>query len=341
MKERMLAAIFEKEGTLALKDVPTPKLRGGDDVLLKVEAAGICGSDVSILAVPPKHPATLGSILGHEFVGKVVEVVSQVSHVAEGDTVVVAPNLSCGHCQYCRRGMPDMCENSTTLGIFLDGGFAEYCRLPSQAAYRISDEVAPEQAALTEPLSCVVNAMNRLGVKTGEAVVVLGAGPMGLLFVQMLKLAGAGRIIVAEVSKSRIEKAYESGATKVVNPQIEDLPSIVQKETGIGADTVIDVVGTLFVQSLVLVRKGGRIILFGISQDFLAPIRQFDVTHNSITVMGSFIERFNYPSTIGLVESGALGLAKLITHHLPLKEIHKGIDLMRRGECLKVVVSPT
>ena len=341
MKEKMLAAVFEGEGRLILKEVPVPQVEKTDDVVLKVETASICGSDVSILSVPPKHPANVNTILGHEFVGRVIETGKDVNHVKRGDTVVAAPNLSCGLCRYCRKGMPDMCENSTTLGIFVDGGFAEYSKAPAKALYKISKKVSPEQAVFVEPLSCVVNAINKLGMKSEEVVVILGAGPMGLLFVQMVKVAGAGKIIVSEISEPRAKKAYDSGASLVVNPQKEDLSSIVRGETGIGADVVIDAVGTLLVDSLQIVRKSGRILLFGLNEGFSTPIRQFEITHNSITVMGSYIERFNYSSAIALVEDGVLNLGKLITHRLPLKKIHKGIDLMRKGEAVKIILFPS
>ena len=340
MKEKMLAAVFEGEGRLTLKKVSVPQIENPDDVILKIEAASICGSDVSILSVPPKHPANVNIILGHEFVGRVIETGKDVNHVQKGDTVVAAPNLSCGLCRYCRKGMPDMCENSTTLGIFIDGGFAEYSKAPARALYKISNKVPPEQAVFVEPLSCVVNTINKLGIKPGEVIVILGAGPMGLLFVQMVKTAGAGKVIVAEISEPRIKKAYESGASLVVNPKKEDFSSMVRRETGIGADAVIDVVGTLLIDSLKMVRKGGRVLLFGLNEGFSAPIRQFEITHNSITVMGSFIERFNYSSAIELVQSGVLDLEELITHRLPLKEIHKGVDLMRKGEGIKIVLFP-
>ena len=199
MKEKMLAAVFEGKGQLMLREVPVPQVEKANEVVLRVEAASICGSDVSILSIPSQHPANVNTILGHEFMGRVIETGKDVKHVEKGDTVVAAPNLSCGLCRYCRKGMPDMCDNFTTLGIFVDGGFAEYSKTPAKALHKISNRVSPEQAILVEPLSCVVNAMNKLGIKPGEAIVILGAGPMGLLFVQMVKVAGASKIIVSEI----------------------------------------------------------------------------------------------------------------------------------------------
>ena len=340
MKEKMLAAVFEGEGRLALRDVPVPRIEKPDDVILKVEAASICGSDVSILSVPPKHPATAGTILGHEFVGKVEDAGDAVTHIQKGDTAVVAPNLFCGVCGFCRRGMPDMCENSTSIGIFVDGGFTEYVKAPAKAVYKVSGEVAPEQAALVEPLACTVNAMHKLRIVPGEAVLIFGAGPMGLLFVQMIKKAGASKVIVSEISQYRMKRAHENGATRVVNPQKEDLLSVIKEETGIGVDVAIDAVGMLLPDALKTVRKCGRVLSFGMIETFSAPIKPFDITHNSLTIMGSYIDRFTFPEAIHLVETGVLDLGKLVTHRFPLKDIEKGIDLMRKGEGVKIIIFP-
>ncbi len=124
MSEKMKAAVFEGGGKLSIKEVPVPKVEKADDVLLQVEAASICGTDVQILKTPPGHPATPGAVLGHEYIGKVLEAGPAVTHVKAGDRVAVDPNLTCGLCAYCRIGLPNMCSNMTTLGIFIDGGFA-------------------------------------------------------------------------------------------------------------------------------------------------------------------------------------------------------------------------
>ena len=166
-----------------------------------------------------------------------------------------------------------MCENRTTIGIFINGAFAEYTKAPAKAVYAISGEVAPEQAALVEPLSCVVNAMHKLQLMPGETVLVLGAGPMGLLFVQMLKRAGASKVIVSEISEYRMKEARENGATRVVDPQKEDLLAVVKEETEIGVDMAIDAVGTLVPDALKVVRACGKILSFGMIETFSAPIK--------------------------------------------------------------------
>jgi len=336
----MLAAVFEGKGRLNLKEVPTPEIKKPDEVLLQVEAASICGTDMRILEIPPGHPATEGVILSHEYTGKVLAVGGAVTQFKKGDRVVVDPNITCGNCSYCKMGIPNMCENMTTLGIFIDGGFARYNVAPAKVLHKISPDLLPELAVFTEPLSCVVSATHKLKVHPGEVVVVLGAGPIGLLFIQMFKASGAGKIIVSEISEYRAKFAYESGASRVVNPLKDNLERIVKEETLVGADVVVDAVGNLFKSAMDIVRRGGRILLFGQNYQARAQISQNDITRNELTIMGSFIARFTFPSAIKIIESKVLDLERLITHNLPLEDVHKGMEAMRKGEAIKVIITP-
>lgn len=340
MEKKMLAAVFEGKGRLNLKEVLTPEIKKPDEVLLQVERASICGTDMRILEVPPGHPATEGVILSHEYTGKVLEVGEAVTQFKKGERVVVDPNITCGNCSYCKMGTPNMCENMTTLGIFINGGFARYSVAPAKALHKISPDLLPELAVFTEPLSCVVSATQRLKVHPGEVVAVLGAGPIGLLFIQMFKASGAGKIIVSEISEYRAKFAYESGASRVVNPLKDNLERIVKEETIVGADVVVDAVGTLVKSAMAIVRRGGRILLFGQNYQARAQVAQNDITRNELTVMGSFIARFTFPFAIKIIESKVLDLEKLITHRLPLEDVHKGIEIMRKGEAIKVIITP-
>ncbi len=337
----MLAAVFEGEGKLVLKDVPEPKITKPDEVLIEVEMAGICGTDVHILSVPPGHPATPGVILGHEYVGTVIEKGSEVTNVEVGDRVVIDPNLTCGVCRYCRRGMPNMCENFTTLGIFLNGGFAKYNVAPARAVYKISKDVPLKRAALAEPLSCVVNGISKLDWLVGRNVVILGAGPIGLLFLMMFRAQGAGKTIILELAEYRINKAKELGADIVVNPKEEDAKRIVLQETGgLGADIVVDAVGSLLPNALELVRHGGTVLLFGMNQNARPQVQQFAITRYEVKVLGTYISLFSFPSTVAVLESGKVELERMVTHVLELKDIREGIELMRRGEAIKILVKP-
>jgi len=337
--KRMLAAVFEGEGKLNLKEVPIPQIKNLDDVLLQVEAASICGTDIHILEVPPGHPANKGVILGHEYTGKILEIGDGVKDFKEGDRVVIDPNITCGSCTYCKMGLSNMCERMTTLGIFINGGFTEYNVAPAKALHKISPDVPAELAVFAEPLSCVINATQKLKIQPGESVVVLGAGPIGLLFTQMFKASGAGKIIVSEVSEYRSKYAKQSGATTVINPLKEDMEEVVKKETVTGVDIVVDAVGTLFKEAMKIVRRGGHILLFGQNYKAKAEITQNDITRNELTIFGNYIANFTFPLTVKIIESKILNLEKLITHRFPLKDIHKGIEAMRKQRAIKVVLT--
>lgn len=336
----MLAGVFEQAGKFSLQERPVPVIQKADEVRIKVEAASICGTDVHILANPPGHPATAGVIQGHEYVGKVVEAGADVTNVKVGDRVVVDPTLTCGYCDYCQMGYVNMCEHMSTRGIFVDGGWTSYSVVPARNVHKIADSVPPEIAVFAEPLSCVINGMDKIKVQPGESAVVLGAGPMGQMFIQMLKAAGAGTIVAVDFSDYRLEYARISGANVTVNPKTSDVAKSVQDATKIGADVVIDCVGSLFDQSLTLVRRGGQILLVGMNQHALPPIKQNDITRYEVTVKGTYISNHTFPKVVKVMEAGLLNLERLITHRVPLERITEGIDVMKKGEAIKVIVQP-
>ncbi len=340
MAERMPAVVFQGEGRWALEERPVPSVRNPEDVLLQVEACGICGTDLHILEVPPGHPATPGVILGHEVIGRVVEVGPAVTHLRPGDRVAVAPNLHCGVCRFCQRGLYNHCERFTTLGIFLDGGLAPYEVAPARALFPISPQVPLERAIFTEVLSTVVGGTLQARLHPGEHAVVLGCGPVGLLFLQVFRASGAGSLIAADIAPFRLEFARRAGADRVVNPREEDLEAVVREVTGIGADVVVDAVGTLMSTALRLVRPAGTVILFGMNAQARAEIAQYDITRREIRVVGSYVGRHTFPLAIQMLERGAIRPEELVTHRLPLARFGEGLEHLRRGEAVKVMMVP-
>ncbi len=338
---RMRAVQFLGEGKLAVEDVPIPQVQKPDDVLLEVEAAGICGTDLHILHVPPGSPANPSVVLGHEYTGRVVEVGQGVRYLKPSDRVVVDPNLTCGLCDYCRNGMPHTCEEMTTLGIYIDGGLARYNVAPERALYKIPAEMPPEHAVLVEPLSCVVHAVDRLKPQPGESAVVLGAGPIGLLFTQLLTAAGIKPLIVSEPAQFRRQHALQNGAHHVADPMGAELSETIQQETGIGTDLVVDAVGTLMEQALTLARRGGRVMIFGQNQTCRATLEPYDISRYELNILGSYIAPFCFPRAIQLLSQGLIRPEKLITHRLGLGQIQDGLELLRKGEAIKVVIDPS
>jgi threonine dehydrogenase-like Zn-dependent dehydrogenase len=336
----MKCAVFHGPGDLRVERRPEPEIRCDDDVLLRVEAAGICGTDLHILADPPGHPATPGAILGHEYIGEVLTAGDRVQGLRAGDRVVVDPNITCGRCAYCRRGASNLCLNMTTLGIFRDGGFAEFNVAPAGALYAISRQAPLDHALFAEPLSCVLNGYGQAGLKLGDMVLILGAGPIGLLFLLLFRAGGAGRVGVAEISERRRRLAVQAGADAVFNPREGRFEDQAREWSGLGADIVVDTVGSLFADCLRLVRRGGRVVLFGMNQQAAPAVSQYEITRHEISIVGTFIARDTFPQTVRTIESGRLPLDPLITHRIGLDGITSVLAALKSGDAVEVVIRP-
>jgi threonine dehydrogenase-like Zn-dependent dehydrogenase len=322
------AAVLADVGTLAVQERAEPTLGADDEVLLDVEACGICGTDLHILSRPPSHPANVGVVLGHEFVGIVAKVGSAVRGVAPGDRVAVAPNLWCGECSWCRRGFRNQCENGTTYGIFIDGGLAPRVTVKARACHPLSKELPPHVAALTEPLSTVVHGARQANVFPGESAVVIGAGPIGAMFCGLLDAAGA-TVTAIEPTSERARLARELGAVEVVSPdQIEDLT----------ADVVVDTVGSQLATALRLVARGGRVLLFGMNTQARAEVAQSQITRDEVTIFGSYVGQDVFPVAIRLLEQRRIPFERLVTHTVSVDELPGAVEELRAGRALKVEV---
>jgi 2-desacetyl-2-hydroxyethyl bacteriochlorophyllide A dehydrogenase len=334
----MRAAVFEGEGRLSLTERPIPSIREPGEILLEVEACGVCGTDLQILATPPGHPATPGTILGHEFVGHIVETGPSVTQVSVGDRVIIDADPKCGVCDPCRMGRPADCEGVVAIGIFRDGALASHVVAPAGAAHPISGEVPAALAALAEPLACVVNAGRKAALRPGESAVILGAGAIGCLFLALFRASGAGTVTVVEPNPERAAVAHAMGADAVVAP--DDLAGELAALMPAGAEVVVDAVGSLFGTAVEVVARGGRIVLFGMNANVRPPIHQVEITERSLTVMGSYISNFTYPEAIRLLESGRLDLEPMVSAVMPLSRVAEGLDRLRSGSATKVVITP-
>jgi threonine dehydrogenase-like Zn-dependent dehydrogenase len=322
------AAVLADVGTLAVQERAEPALGADDEVLLEIEACGVCGTDLHILATPPGHPANVGVILGHEFVGIAAEVGSGVRGVAVGDRVAVAPNLWCGQCDWCRRGLRNQCENGTTYGIFIDGGLAPRAVVKARACYPVSKELPPHVAALTEPLSTVVHGARQASVFPGESAVVIGAGPIGAMFCAVLDAAGA-TVTAIEPTVERARLARELGAASVVSPD---------ELEGLHADVVVDAVGSQLETAVNVVARGGRVLLFGMNAQARAEVAQSRITREELTILGSYVGQDVFPDAIRLLEQGRIPFDRLVTHRVAVDELPGAIEELRAGRALKVEV---
>jgi threonine dehydrogenase-like Zn-dependent dehydrogenase len=335
----MRAAVFKGGGVVELEEVPEPTIEADDDVIVDVEACGVCGTDLQILKVPPGHPADAGTVMGHEFIGRIRAVGASADGLAVGQRVTVDPDPKCGVCGPCRAGRPASCENVRALGIFRDGALAASVRVPAGAVFRLSDKPPARIAALIEPLACVVNGVNKATPRPGESVIIFGAGAIGCLFLAMFKAAGATPVLVVEPQEARVAIATAVGADVVVHP--DELDERRATLLPYGADIVVDAVGTQFGTAVEHAALGGRIVLFGQNQTARPPIHQYTITERSLSVFGSYVTAFTFPTAIRLVEARALRLEPIVTHVLPLDRVGEGLDLLRSGDATKVVITPS
>jgi threonine dehydrogenase-like Zn-dependent dehydrogenase len=345
----MIGAIFKGEGRLVLEERPTPNLKSATDALIRVTGVGICGTDLHILQVPPAHPAKRDIILGHEFTGEIVEVGEGITDFSPGEPVLIDPHPGCGVCAACKRGEPDRCiplfngaapGHCATIGIFSDGAMASYAVVPRESLYKVSPKVPSHIAALAEPLSCVISAFGKLSVRPGESAVILGAGPIGLLFTTMFKAAGVAKLIVSEPSQYRRQAAVECGASTVVDPGKEDPAQVVLRELPEGPQVVVEAVGPLLPLAIELVGGHGRVLQFGHDETVEPAVPVGTMLKKEVVIYGAFIGRHSFERTAAIMESGTLPLERIVSHRLPLAEIHKGIDLLRKGQGIKIILEP-
>ena len=337
----MKAVVYEGPGKYSITTRPVPEIKREDQMLVKVLAASICGTDVHILADPPEYEATPGIVLGHEFVGEVLEVGSGVKTFKAGDHLICDNNLQCGVCPDCQEGNYNVCSNVQAMGVQIDGVFSQYAVIPESSAVKIDKDVPLDRAIFAEPLNCVMGAVKKLKVMPGDNVVILGGGPIGMYFATLLKMSGAGKVLVSEVSEFRAEYALKSGADRIINPMKEDLAAEVKKEThGRGADIVVDAVGVLINDAVKCVKPAGQVLLFGLNQNARQEVCQSDWTRQGITIYGSFIGCYTLQTVGKVLESGAINFDHLITHRLPLEDFAEGLAAMRAGTAFEVILYP-
>jgi len=340
MEGKMKAAVFESEGNLVLKEVPVPSIERDDELIIRVESASICGTDVHILEVPPGFIAPEGIILGHELAGKVESIGPGVNDLKVGDRVVINPNDYDCTCKFCKTNLPNQCENLYALGVKVNGGFSKYCKVSSKVCHKIDSKISPDEAAFAEPLACVINGTEKVRLQPGESVLILGAGPIGMLYLKLFKMGGASKVIVSEISGYRRRLAKENGADLTIDPLSVELENIVLKETNGGVDIVVDAIGSQLDMATRLAGKNGKILLMGVNEKAQPKISQSQITFKELQIIGTWLANATFPKAVQLIESGELGLEKLITHKLPLEEIQKGIDLINEGKAFKVMVNP-
>jgi 2-desacetyl-2-hydroxyethyl bacteriochlorophyllide A dehydrogenase len=341
-KDKMRQALFTAPGELKIEDAEIPD-PARDQVRVRVEACGICGSDRAIFI--GNEPVSPPVVLGHEFAGVVVARGPEVEGLQVGDRVAIDPNIVCGRCPFCRRGQINLCSRLTPLGIALPGGFAEYSLVPESNAYRMSDSISFEEAALVEPLSCCIRGIHQAGVQLGDVVVVLGAGPIGLLLIQLARLRGAGTVIVVEPDAERRGIAATLGADIQVDGLVPDADreAVMAATRNVGADVVIEASGraSAAAASLTLIRPGGTIVWFGVCppRDRVA-VAPFLVNERELSIRGSNLNPFTHQMALTLIERGRVRVVELISDEIGLDGLRAAIDPAGPQFGGKVIVKP-
>lgn len=343
----MKALLLSEYKQLEMREIPDP-MPAPDEVLIRVRACGICGSDVhgfdgsSGRRIPPV-------VMGHEAAGTVVATGSQVTDLSEGDRITFDSTISCGKCHFCRRGQINLCDNRQVLGVSCGdyrrmGAFAEYVAVPRRICYKLPDSLPFESAAMIEAISVAVHAVALTPLSLNDTTIVVGAGMIGLLTIQAARLAGSGRVISVDVDESRLRAAAALGATDVILAKDGDVPQQVRSLTnGLGADVAFECVGaTPTVQSSIeSVRKGGSVTLIGnIAPRVELPLQS--VVTRQIRVQGSCASSGEYPACIDMLARGDIRVDTLISAVAPLEEGPAWFDRLYRKEpnLMKVVLAP-
>ncbi len=316
----MKAAVYFGEHSLRISEVPidSPK---ENEVIIKVKACGVCGTDLHIFSgAPGAFPVLPPRILGHEFSGVVAEVGKGVKRVKEGDRVCVDPNDMCGSCYFCRNGQANFCEDFSGYGTTADGGFAEFVKVREKVVYSIPDSISFEEAAMAEPISCCLNGIELLDVHPGDAALIIGAGPIGLIILQLVRNAGASNIIVSEPVPEKRALANRLGATLSIAPS--ELGQAVALVKNI--PRVIECVGSIptLEEAIRHAGNGATVLLFGLSDpEAELTIRPYEVFKKQLRITSSFINPYTYSHSIDILANKRIEVEPIITDRVPLDGI--------------------
>lgn len=346
--EKMKAIVFRGPNDFSLEEVEKPKCND-EEILVKVEACGLCGSDIRTFA-SGHNKVTPPFIIGHEGVGMVEE--SKSKYFKPGDKVMINPGITCKKCFYCKKDIESQCENMIVVGTTIPGIYAQYISLPKEAAnptfvHKLPDDIDLDIMPVAEALASVYSTQDNVGVGDGDTVLIIGAGPLGNLHSAMAKARGAKKVIISEMHQNRLDMAKKFDTTDVfVNPGSEDLQKVIMEHTdGKGVDIAITACPVGEVQSEVthLVRSRGKVLLFGgLPKDNCMVTFDSNLLHyKEIEVIGGFSYSSDcFKAALDYIVSKKVDAKKFVTHKLPLKDVKKGIELVKTGEAIKVILKP-
>ncbi|GEK59061.1 alcohol dehydrogenase [Marinococcus halophilus] len=323
----MKAIQVSEPGQLNVIEIEKPRIENEHEVLVKVHAAGICGSDMHIYH--GSNPFTVyPRIIGHEVAGEVAEIGESVHSLQVGDKVSLEPIQSCGECYACKQGQPNVCENLEVYGVHRDGGMREFMSAPEKNWHKLDEETSWNEAVLTEPLTIGAQATARGGVKEGDTVLITGAGPTGISCLLVAKLKKA-RVIMTDLNDERLNYASSIGADVTINPGNEpDVFDRVSQETnGMMANVVIDAVGTekTFEQAVSMASIAGRVVTLGFNK---APssLTSLDITKKELMIVGSRLQSNKFPEIIEYINQGKLDVESMVSHRFNFQDVQQAFE---------------
>ena len=320
----MKAAVFYGKNDLRMEEIPTPSA-GKGQVVVEVMACGICGTDVHIFHGDEGVGETpAGTVIGHEFAGRVTEVGEGVKAVKAGDRVCVDPNVLCNACYYCLGSMGHFCESMTGIGTMINGGFAQYCVVPQSQVYKIKDTTTYEEAAMAEPVACCVHGIDMCDISCGDTVAVIGGGMIGMIMLQLAKIRGAGRLIMLEPVAEKREIAKKLGADLCIDPIGENVHKVLAENGIERISTVIECVGktATMEQAIDIAGKKSTVMMFGLT----APndemtIKPFQLFKKEIVLKASFINPYTQKRALELIENKKVDVSSIVYGYEPLDRL--------------------
>lgn len=348
MADQMTAAVLHKIDDVRIEQVDVPKIEGDFDVLVRIKAVGVCGSDIHFYREGRIGPFIVEKpiILGHESSGEVVEVGKAIKHVDPGDKVVIEPGYPCRMCAFCKTDKYNLCATVPFMATPpTHGAFCEYVVWPGDFVYKLPDNVSFDEAALVEPLAVGLQATKRSDIRPGMTVAVVGAGPIGLATLLSALAHGATTTIISDVYPMRVDLASSLGATHAINAKDTDqVQAALDLTEGEGCDVVLETAGTpdTVRQSMAMVKRGGVVTLVGMSAELEFSVPMMDIIMREYDVRGVFRYANCHPVAIALLASGRVNVKPLITHEFPLAQAKEALDFAdtKKDVAVKVLVKP-
>ena len=324
----MRALIYNGPRDIRVEDVKVPKI-GDTDVLIKLKYCGVCGTDIHIYSGDGgAFEVTPPLIMGHEFSGIVEKVGAKVKKVKAGDLVTVDPNNMCGECYYCKNAMEQFCENVIGIGTTTDGGFAGYQVVCEKQVFKFKDGMDALTASMTEPVSCCLHGIDLCNIKLGDEVLVIGGGPIGLIMLQLAKMAGASKIILSEPVAEKREMGLKLGADLVVNPLEENIVAVLKANCK-NVNVVIECVGNVRTidTAIQCAGKGATVMMFGLTGPGTnVTVDPEVVFKKELKLTSSFINPYTFERSIAILESGKLNVTEMISDVIPLEDCVKAFE---------------